>query len=119
MQSNWRVPRSARDERGCAIARPDPHRWYARRMTIQIAVRIPERDVSALDDAIARGRFPNRAAAVREGLELLLHREREREIDEVYRRGYRERPQEEAVGDAGLAAFAAFVASEESGADPL
>lgn len=50
---------------------------------------------------------------------MLLHREREREIDEAYRRGYRERPQEEAVGDAGLAAFAAFVASEESGADPL
>lgn len=88
-------------------------------MSIQIAVRIPEEDLSALDEAIARGRFPNRAAAVREGLEQLLREEREREIDEAYRRGYGEQPQEEWVGETGLAAFAAFVASEETRAEPL
>jgi len=77
------------------------------------------RDLSALDEAIARGRFPNRAAALREGLERLLREEREREIDEAYRRGYGEQPQEDWIGEAGLAAFAALVATEERDAEPL
>lgn len=72
-----------------------------------------------LDEAIRRGRFPNRATAVRKGLELVLREEREREIDDAYRRGYREQPQSDWVGDAGMAAFAAFVAAEEKDADPL
>jgi Arc/MetJ-type ribon-helix-helix transcriptional regulator len=88
-------------------------------MTVQIAVRIPVADLSALDAAIARGRFPNRAAAVREGLARLLDDERAREIDEAYRRGYGAHPQEDWLGEAGLAAFAAFVATEEKDADPL
>jgi len=88
-------------------------------MTEQVAVRIPMRDLSALDEAIARGRFPNRAAALREGLERLLREEREREIDEAYRRGYGEQPQEDWIGEAGLAAFAALVATEERDAEPL
>jgi len=88
-------------------------------MTIQIAVRLSDEDVSALDRAIASGRFRNRAAALRQGLERLLREEREREIDEAYRRGYGEQPQESWVGQAGLATFAAFVATEEKDADPL
>ena len=48
-----------------------------------------------------------------------MRTEREREIDVAYRAGYSAHPQEEWVGDAGLAAFAAFVAAEEKDAEPL
>jgi Arc/MetJ-type ribon-helix-helix transcriptional regulator len=88
-------------------------------MSVQIPLRIPEQDLRRLDEAIARGRFTNRSSALRAALELLLRTEREREIDDAYRTGYSAHPQEEWVGDAGLAAFAAFVAAEEKDAKPL
>jgi len=88
-------------------------------MTMQIPVRISERDMAELDAAIEKGRFANRSEAVRAGVELLLREEREREINEAYRRGYGGHPQEEWLGEAGLAAFAAFVVAEEAGKEPL
>ena len=88
-------------------------------MTIQIPIRIAEEDLSELDEAIARGTFKNRSAALRTALKLLLREEREREIVEAYRRGYGEHPQEEWIGEVGLAAFAALVEAEEKGSDPL
>jgi Arc/MetJ-type ribon-helix-helix transcriptional regulator len=84
-----------------------------KRMTEQVVVRLPAVDLADLDAAIARGRFANRTAALREALERLLGEERERLIDEAYRRGYGAKPQEEWLGEAGLAAFAAFVEAEE------
>jgi len=75
--------------------------------------------MSALDEAIARGRFPNRAAALREGLRRLLRAERDREIEEAYRRGYGAQPQEDWLGETGLAAFAALVGAEEKDEEPL
>ncbi len=83
-------------------------------MSIQIAVRLSEVDVSALDEAISKGRFRNRASALRQGLELLLREEREREIEEAYRRGYGEQPQEEWIGEAGLWAGAEIIAQERA-----
>ncbi len=88
-------------------------------MTVQIPLRIPDDDLAELDAAIARGSFPNRSAALRAGLELLLREERERAIDEAYRRGYGAHPQEDWIGEAGLALFQALVKAEESGAAPL
>jgi len=88
-------------------------------MSSQIAVRIPDDDLAALDDAVADGRFPNRAAAVREALSRLLRDERRRSIEEADRRGYGAAPQEEWVGEAGLTAFAALVAAEERDEEPL
>jgi Arc/MetJ-type ribon-helix-helix transcriptional regulator len=88
-------------------------------MSYQIAIRLPEADMSALDEAIARGRFPNRAAALREGLRRLLRAERDREIEEAYRRGYGAQPQEDWLGETGLAAFAALVGAEEKDEEPL
>jgi len=82
-------------------------------------VRIPSEDAKKLDDAVARGRFASRSAALREGLALLLREEKEREIVETYRRGYEKHPQEEWVGELGLALFAAWVESEEAGKEPL
>ncbi|HEX6723835.1 MAG TPA: ribbon-helix-helix domain-containing protein [Gaiella sp.] len=88
-------------------------------MSHQIAIRIPDEDLRALDEAVARGRFPNRASAVREALTALLLAERRRAIEEADRRGYGAAPQEEWVGESGLAAFAALVATEERGEEPL
>jgi Arc/MetJ-type ribon-helix-helix transcriptional regulator len=88
-------------------------------MSTQLAVRLSDEDLAALDKAIASGRFPSRAAAVREGLSRLLGEEREREIEEAYRRGYGTHPQEAWVGEVGLAGFAALVAAEEPDSEPL
>ncbi len=83
------------------------------------AIRIPDEDLRALDEAIARGRFPNRAAALREALTGLLREERRRAVEDADRRGYGAAPQESWVGELGLAAFASLVEAEESGEDPL
>jgi Arc/MetJ-type ribon-helix-helix transcriptional regulator len=88
-------------------------------MTIQVPVRLTERDAAALDEAVARGRFRSRSDALRLGLQLLLREERERELYEAYRRGYGADPQEEWVGEVGLAAFAALVEAEEKDQEPL
>ena len=78
-------------------------------MAVQIAVRIPETALSAVDAAVAAGRFDSRAAAVREGLERLLDDERERAIGESYRRAYSDQPQDESLGEAGAALLAEAV----------
>lgn len=88
-------------------------------MTIQVPVRLSQEDVAALDQAVERGRYRSRSDALREGLARVLKEERDREIEEAYRRGYGKYPQEEWIGKAGLAAFAAFVKAEERGKDPL
>jgi Arc/MetJ-type ribon-helix-helix transcriptional regulator len=75
-------------------------------MSAQIAVRIPERYLAALDEAVRAGRFASRAAAVREALDRLLAAEREREIAEEYRRAYAQHPEEEWVGRVGEALMA-------------
>jgi len=88
-------------------------------MTKQIAVRIPDETLAAIDATVTGGRFPNRTAAVLAGIEALLREERRRAIEEADRRGYGAHPQEEWVGEAGLAAFGAFVTAEERGQKPL
>jgi Arc/MetJ-type ribon-helix-helix transcriptional regulator len=86
-------------------------------MTIQVPLRLTERDVAALDEIVASGRYANRSEALRAALARLLREERERQIDEAYARGYGEYPQEEWVGEAGLAALTAFDRSERG--EPL
>jgi Arc/MetJ-type ribon-helix-helix transcriptional regulator len=86
-------------------------------MTIQVPVRLTESDLAALDAAVEAGHFDSRSAALRAGLAYVLHEERERAIDEAYRKGYGKHPQEEWVGVAGLAALTAFDRAE--GGEPL
>lgn len=88
-------------------------------MTKQIPLRISDEDVQQLDQLVAHGRFSSRSAALRAALALLLRDERDRDIEDAYRRGYGEHPQEEWLGEAGRAAFAAFVEAEEKDAEPL
>ncbi len=92
--------------------------WYACSMSYQIAVRIPDDAAAALDHAIQRGYFPNRASAIREALKLLLDGCREAEIAEQYRRGYATHPQEPWVGEAGLQAGAGLIAAESGSGSP-
>lgn len=86
-------------------------------MTTQVPVRLTEADLQALDKAVADGRFANRSEALRAGLAHVLKEEREREIEDAYRRGYGEHPQEDWIGQAGLALFEAFDRAE--GGEPL
>jgi Arc/MetJ-type ribon-helix-helix transcriptional regulator len=86
-------------------------------MTVQVPVRLTEEDTARLDELVKRGRFANRSEALREGLRELLREEREREIDEAYRRGYGKYPQEEWIAELGLAALQAFHNAE--GGEPI
>lgn len=88
-------------------------------MTVQIPVRIPDEDARKLDEAVASGRFATRSEALREGLAMLLREEREREIEEAYRRAYERYPQEDWIGEVGLWAMTQIVAAEEAGQEPL
>jgi Arc/MetJ-type ribon-helix-helix transcriptional regulator len=84
---------------------------------IRIAVRLPEKDVTALDTMVAAGRFASRSDVLRAGLACVLQEERERTIDQAYRRGYRKHPQEVWVGGLGFAGLAAFDRAERG--EPL
>ena len=88
-------------------------------MTVQIPVRIPDRDAELLDEAVARGRFASRSEALRQGLALLLRGERDQEIADAYRRAYEKHPQEDWIGEVGLWALSQIVAAEEKGQEPL
>jgi Arc/MetJ-type ribon-helix-helix transcriptional regulator len=86
-------------------------------MTTQVPVRLTDADLADLDKAIAEGHFANRSDALRAGLKAVLREQREREIEESYRRGYGKYPQEEWIGKHGLELFAAW--HEAEGGDPL
>jgi Arc/MetJ-type ribon-helix-helix transcriptional regulator len=60
--------------------------------TQQIAVRLPDELLSALDALVDRGVYNSRAAAVRAGLEALMDEERRRATDRAVVEGYRRSP---------------------------
>jgi Arc/MetJ-type ribon-helix-helix transcriptional regulator len=76
-----------------------------------------DRDVAALDELVAGGRFTSRSDALRAALARLLDDERERAIEDAYRRGYGDQPQEEWVGQIGLHGLAELDRAEAG--DPL
>ena len=86
-------------------------------MTIQVPVRMTDRDVAALDALVAVGRFASRSDALRAGLARLLDEERDQAIDDAYRRGYGEHPQERWIGQVGLQGLTEL--SRNEGGDPL
>lgn len=87
-------------------------------MTVQIAVRISRDVVDVLDEAVARGEFATRTDAVRVALDELARRLRDQEIADEYRRAYTAAPQEEWIGDLGLALLGAAVAAESKTVKP-
>lgn len=88
---------------------------YALRMTAQLAIRIPDDELSRLDAMVAAGAYPTRTSAILAAVRRLLADAREDEIEAAYRRGYGESPQEEWVGEPGLVAFAALAETDPDG----
>ena len=82
-------------------------------MSTPVQTRLSDAEIEALDAAIERGRFPSRSEALRAGLQQVLREEREREIAAAYARGYGRKPQEDWVGEAGLALLNAAVQAEQ------
>jgi len=79
--------------------------WYALRMSIQIAVRIPEQLGEQLEALVGSGRFETKADAVRSALEALIDAERRADVGRRIVDGYRKVPQDAA--DVAAAAGAA------------
>jgi Arc/MetJ-type ribon-helix-helix transcriptional regulator len=63
-------------------------------MAQRIAIRLHDKDLAALDAAVAAGRYPSRTAAIRAGVQKLVREQCNREIAESYRRAYTNAPQE-------------------------
>lgn len=61
----------------------------------QIAVKLPDELVDAVDDLVGRGLFKSRSAAVRVALQAVIAGERHRVIDNAYADGYGEVPESE------------------------
>ena len=88
-------------------------------MAQQIAVRIPEDQLEALDRAVESGSFESRADGVRQGLTRVLTELREREIAREYQEAYARHPDDPAVGEAGaLLSAEAFRREEEDRVEP-
>lgn len=63
-------------------------------MSVQIAVRIPDALATQVDELVASGSYPSRAEVVRAGLEAVVEREQQRQIDEAIVAGYQQHPPE-------------------------
>lgn len=70
--------------------------------TEQIAVRLPEELLTALEDLVSRGVYESRAAAVRAGVEAILELDRRRLTDRAVVEGYRRIPPTEAERQAAI-----------------
>jgi Arc/MetJ-type ribon-helix-helix transcriptional regulator len=61
-------------------------------MTTQIAVKLPDALVRALDGLVERGAVPNRSQAVREALERFVRDAEAARIDAAFRDGFTRHP---------------------------
>ncbi|MEZ5121159.1 MAG: hypothetical protein R2736_06235 [Solirubrobacterales bacterium] len=68
-------------------------------MTIQIAVKLPDELVHAIDGLVERGAFPNRSQAVRMGLEAMVAASERQEAEQLYRDAVARVPETEAELD--------------------
>lgn len=59
----------------------------------QIAVKLPDRLLAAVDDLVGAGAFANRSHAVRHALEVLVRDDRRRAVDEAFTRGFTAHPE--------------------------
>lgn len=73
--------------------------------TEQIAVRLPEELLAALDDLVARGVYDSRAAAARAGIEAVLELDRRRLTDQAIVDGYRRVAPTEAERQAAISSL--------------
>ena len=66
---------------------------YTRRMTVQIAVKLPNDLADELDQLVRAGRFDNRSQALRAGLEAILAMHARQQIDAAYREAAAHHPE--------------------------
>ena len=78
----------------------------------QIAVRLPEEQLTLLDDLVTRGVYASRAAAVRAGIETLVEVERRHRDDRAIVEGYRRTPPTHAERETAVASIRAAIAEE-------
>lgn len=82
-------------------------------MAKQIAVRIPDEQLDAVDREVEEGTFESRADAVRRALTGLLSELREQRIAREYREAYTQHPDDPAIGSAGAELLAEAFRREE------
>jgi Arc/MetJ-type ribon-helix-helix transcriptional regulator len=75
---------------------PSQTQWYADRMTIQIAVRIPHQLLAEVDRLVSAGDYDSRTDVVKAALERLMAEARERDLDAAIVAGYQRVPDAEA-----------------------
>lgn len=80
--------------------------------TEQIAVRIPDALLAALDDLVARGVYESRAAAVRAGIEAITELDRRRSLDRAMIDGYRRIPPTASERDVAVASLREAIIEE-------
>ncbi|MDH3684438.1 MAG: ribbon-helix-helix domain-containing protein [Acidimicrobiia bacterium] len=80
--------------------------------TEQIAVRLPERLLSDLDELVARGVYQSRAAAVRAGIEAIMRLERQRQTDLAIIDGYTRQPPTDSEEHAAMASLREAILDE-------
>lgn len=64
-------------------------------MTVQIAVKLPDELVAALDRLVSKGAFDSRSSAVRHGVAAVVAASRREAIDRQYAEGYARSPDTE------------------------
>ena len=62
-------------------------------MTVQIAVKLPERVVERVDRLVADGRYASRSDLVRRGIELAISAERRQDVDRAFEEAYATTPE--------------------------
>lgn len=81
-------------------------------MTVQLATRVPDAVVAAIDDLVSAGVFTSRSDAVRAGLVEIVERRRRDAVGLAIASGYRRVPQTDREGSWADAASAAMIAEE-------
>lgn len=64
-------------------------------MGTQIAVKLPDDLVAALDGLVGRGAFTNRSLAVRHAIERLVRGDEHQRVDEAFVAGFTRHPEDE------------------------
>ena len=64
-------------------------------MTVQIAVKLPDELVAALDQLVTDGAFDSRSSAVRHGVAVVLAAHRRHAVEQAYADGYSRWPETE------------------------
>lgn len=80
--------------------------------TTQVAVRLPDELLRSLDELVAQGAYPSRAAAVREALEEAMATRQRRAVDRAVVDGYRRAPSTTAETDAAVASLRDAITEE-------